>query len=116
MARDTSDKAIDACCVPLVTRNGPLGALYVGSARPDAFSENDVTLLGHTSAQIAIALENARAYEEVTDRNAHLIDEKQYLERELDQQFADIVGKTRTVPLDFDVVQTARAIGVSLGD
>jgi len=29
---------------------------------------------------------------------------------------ADIVGKTRTVPLDFDVVQTARAIGVSLGD
>jgi 6-phosphofructokinase 1 len=29
---------------------------------------------------------------------------------------ADIVGKTRTVPPDFDVVQTARAIGVSFGD
>ena len=80
------------CCVPLVTRNGPLGALYVGSARPDAFSENDVTLLGHTSAQIAIALENARAYEEVTDRNAQLIDEKQYLERELHNEFAEIIG------------------------
>ena len=80
------------CCVPLVTRNGPLGALYVGSARPDAFSESDVTLLGHTSAQIAIALENARAYEEVTDRNAQLIDEKQYLERELHNEFAEIIG------------------------
>ena len=80
------------CCVPLVTRNGPLGALYVGSARPDAFSENDVTLLGQTSAQIAIALENARAYEEVADRNAQLIDEKQYLERELHHEFAEIIG------------------------
>ncbi len=29
---------------------------------------------------------------------------------------ADIVGKTRTVPPDFDVVHTARAIGVSFGD
>jgi 6-phosphofructokinase 1 len=28
----------------------------------------------------------------------------------------DVVGKTRTVPIDFDVVQTARAIGVSFGD
>ena len=28
----------------------------------------------------------------------------------------DVVGKTRTVPLDFDVVRTARAIGVSFGD
>ena len=26
------------CCVPLVTRNGPLGVLYVGSGGPDAFS------------------------------------------------------------------------------
>ena len=80
------------CCVPLVTRNGPLGVLYVGSARADAFSEDDVTLLGQTSAQIAIALENARAYEEVTDRNAQLIDEKQYLERELHHEFAEIIG------------------------
>ena len=54
--------------------------------------EDDVTLLGQTSAQIAIALENARAYEEVTDRNAQLIDEKQYLERELHHEFAEIIG------------------------
>ena len=27
----------------------------------------------------------------------------------------DVVGKQRTVPPDFDVVQTARAIGVSFG-
>jgi len=29
---------------------------------------------------------------------------------------ADIVGRTKTVPLDYDLLKTARAIGVSLGD
>ena len=81
------------CCIPLVTRNGKFGTLNVGSADADAFSEEDVTLLGQTSAQIAIAVENARAYQQVTRLNARLADEKQYLERELHQEFADIVGK-----------------------
>ena len=80
------------CCVPLVTRNGKLGTLYVGSPRPDAFSEGDVTLLGHASTQIAIALENARAYERLASLNAQLADEKQYLELELQHEFGEIVG------------------------
>jgi 6-phosphofructokinase 1 len=29
---------------------------------------------------------------------------------------ADVVGKTKTVPLDYDLLNTARAIGVALGD
>ena len=29
---------------------------------------------------------------------------------------ADVVGRTKTVPLDSDLIRTARAIGVSLGD
>jgi 6-phosphofructokinase 1 len=29
---------------------------------------------------------------------------------------ADVVGRTKTVPLDYDLVKTARAIGVALGD
>ena len=81
------------CCVPLVTSNGSkLGTLLVGSAKPDEFSDSDVTLLGHTSAQIAIAIENARAYQRVVKLNAQLIDEKQYLEGELQNEFADIVA------------------------
>ncbi len=80
------------CCVPLATRNGKLGVLYVGSAKPDAFSQDDVSLLGQTSAQMAIALENARAYEQIASLNARLTDEKQYLELELRHEFAEIVG------------------------
>ena len=28
---------------------------------------------------------------------------------------ADVVGRTKTVPLDYDLLKTARALGVSLG-
>ena len=28
----------------------------------------------------------------------------------------DVVGKTKTVPLDYDLIETARALGVSFGD
>ena len=80
------------CCVPLVTRHGNLGTLNVGSAVPNAFSDEDVTLLGHTSQQIAIAVENARTYGAITSANAQLSDEKQYLERELQHEFSEIVG------------------------
>jgi formate hydrogenlyase transcriptional activator len=94
------------CCIPLVTRNGKFGTLNVGSADADAFSEDDVTLLGQTSAQIAIAVENARAYQEVTRLNAQLSDEKQYFERELHQEFADIVGKSPALRSVLKAVKT----------
>jgi len=94
------------CCVPLVTRNGTVGALFVASARTDAFSENDVTLLAETSAQVAIAVENARLYEDVTQTNARLTDEKDYLERDLRHEFAEIVGKSPSLRRVLKAVET----------
>jgi formate hydrogenlyase transcriptional activator len=94
------------CCVPLVTRNGKLGTLYVGSPGPDAFSEGDVTLLGHASTQIAIALENARAYERLASLNAQLVDEKQYLEVELQHEFGEIVGTSPALRNVLSAVKT----------
>jgi formate hydrogenlyase transcriptional activator len=95
-----------ACCVPLVTRNGKVGTLNVGSSEPNAFSEEDVTLLGQTSVQIAIAVVNARAYEEIAERNAQLIDEKQYLERELHHEFTEIVGASPALRRVLKAVKT----------
>jgi len=98
------------CCVPLLTRRAKLGTLYVGSPKPDAFSAGDVTLLGHTSAQIAIALENARAYERLASLNAQLIGEKHYLERELQQEFGEIVGAS---PALRDVLKAIKTVAAS---
>ena len=92
--------------MPLVTRNGKLGTLNVGSAEPAAFSSDDVTLLGQTSAQIAIAVENARAYQEIAQLNAQLIDEKQYLEGELHHEFAEIVGRSPALRRVLKAVKT----------
>jgi 6-phosphofructokinase 1 len=32
------------------------------------------------------------------------------------RRLEDVVGRTKTVPLDFDLMQTARALGVTFGD
>jgi formate hydrogenlyase transcriptional activator len=102
----TSASVESACCVPLVTRTGKLGTLYVGSKKPDLFTDDDVRLLGHTSAQIAIAIENARTYEAVVRLNDHLIDEKQYLELELGHEFSEIVGNSMALRRILEAVKT----------
>jgi formate hydrogenlyase transcriptional activator len=94
------------CCVPLITRRGTLGVLYVGSARVDAFSESDVKLLGHTSAQIAIAIDNARAHERIASLNAQLSEEKHYLELELQRDFREIVGSSPALRRVLQAVKT----------
>ena len=94
------------CCVPLVTGNGKVGALYVGRASTASFSEQDAALLGQASAPIAIAAENARAYEALAQINARLTEEKQYLEGELDREFAEIVGKSRALRKTLTAVKT----------
>jgi formate hydrogenlyase transcriptional activator len=94
------------CCVPLATRNGKVGTLNVGSASSEAFSPDDVALLAQTSAQMAIAVENARAYEAMAARTARLIDEKHYFERELHHEFSEIVGTSAALRRVLTAVRT----------
>ena len=94
------------CCVPLATRNGKLGVMYVGSASASAFTDDDVESLGHASAQVAIALENARAFERMASLNARLTEEKQFLEGELAQEFGTIVGSSHALRKVLKAVET----------
>jgi 6-phosphofructokinase 1 len=34
----------------------------------------------------------------------------------ISRPLSEIVGRTKTVPVDFDLVRTARALGVTFGD
>jgi formate hydrogenlyase transcriptional activator len=68
------------CCVPLVTRRGTLGTLNVASVDPGAFRPHEVELLKQISTQVAIAMENALAYQEIMGIRDHLAEEKEYLE------------------------------------
>lgn len=54
-----------AAAVPLQVKERVIGVLSVESVEADAFSESDMSLLSTLAAQAAVAIENARLFEEV---------------------------------------------------
>jgi formate hydrogenlyase transcriptional activator len=96
------------CFLPLISRNVAIGTLNLGRLREDAFSDEDLSFLGQVSSQIAIAVENTSAYQEVTLAKAELQraleenqrlkdrlqDENLVLREQIDQalMFEEIVG------------------------
>jgi formate hydrogenlyase transcriptional activator len=84
------------CSVPLLSHDRVLGALTVGSERANAFSQDDVELLGQVAQQVAIAVENALAYRQIDDLKEKLSTEKLYLEDEIrtERNFDEIVGQS----------------------
>ncbi|MBN1922295.1 MAG: GAF domain-containing protein [Anaerolineae bacterium] len=53
-----------ALCVPLRSTKGNIGVLEIVDTTPDRFIESDLDLLGSLAALAAIAIENARLYEQ----------------------------------------------------
>ena len=76
-----------------------LGALNVGSVRPDAFQAADAELLNQVAQQIAIAVENGLAYRQIAELKEKLNTEKLYLEEEIrtEQNFDEIVGTSASL-------------------
>ena len=52
------------CCVPLRSRTGTIGGLVLYAREPRSFTVDEVTLLRTFADETAIALENARLYED----------------------------------------------------
>ncbi|MBZ5561118.1 MAG: sigma 54-interacting transcriptional regulator [Acidobacteriia bacterium] len=58
------------CALPLIVREEPCGVLFVGSATKGQYSEDDVSFLQEVANQVALAVENMKAYEEIATLNA----------------------------------------------
>ena len=71
------------CMFPLVSHDRVLGVLGLGSVEENAFSEDDVSFLGQVANQIALAVENALAYGEISQLKDKLARENVYLESEI---------------------------------
>lgn len=86
-------------CVPLLAHERALGALTLSRLGDVPFSPKDLDLLSQVASQIAIAVENALAYQEITSLKDKLAKEKLYLEEEIrtDNNFEDIVGESRAL-------------------
>ena len=87
------------CGLPLVSRGRVLGVLGVGNSQEATFTEDDVSFLTQVASQIAIAVENAAAYGEISQARDRLALENIYLESEMRSElhFEDIVGNSQAL-------------------
>jgi formate hydrogenlyase transcriptional activator len=84
------------CHVPLVTQNGVLGVLSVGSLSDNAFADEEIGFLSQVAKQVAIAVENSIAYRQIGQLRDQLAQEKLYLEDEIrtELNFEEIIGNS----------------------
>jgi formate hydrogenlyase transcriptional activator len=84
------------CLLPLVSRNRVLGLLGLGRRDENAFSQSDIEFLTQVASQIAIGVENALEYEQITEAKERLTEQTFYLENEirLEHNFEEIIGNS----------------------
>lgn len=104
------------CCVPLTTHAGTFGTINFASRNPEAFSVPDVELLQQVSAQVAIALENTLAFEEIDRLKDKLAVEKLYLEEEINTEFnfEEIIGESPLLRSTLSQVELAAPAGTTV--
>jgi formate hydrogenlyase transcriptional activator len=86
------------CLLPLVSHGRALGLLVV-IRKAESFTPQDVELFSQAAGQIAIAVENALAYREISDLKDKLAQEKLYLQEEIRSEmgFDQLVGSSATL-------------------
>jgi len=96
------------CWLPLPGRKRFLGTLNVCSFQESAFTERDLSLLSEVANQIAIAVDNALAFQEIAELKDKLAEEKFYLEDEIqtEHNFEEIVGESPALKQVLQEVET----------
>jgi formate hydrogenlyase transcriptional activator len=88
--------AQSVCILPLTTARQRLGTLVFASKQSGTYDHMDLGFLGLAAKQVAIAFENALAFECIEKLKEQLEKEKVYLEEEIraDNNFDEIVGES----------------------
>ena len=96
------------CLIPIVNRGRALGILGIGRTTEATFTPEDVEFLTQVSGQIAIAIENALAFQEISELKDKLAQEKLYLEEEIRSElnFENIIGKSPALKHVLELVET----------
>jgi formate hydrogenlyase transcriptional activator len=94
--------------VPLTGRGAVVGVLSLGAQREHTFSDDDLAFLTQVARQLALAIENALAYGEVSEQKQKLTLEKLYLEDELrsEGKFEEIIGRSESLRRVLDQIAT----------
>ncbi len=111
------------CFLPLATARGQLGTLNFSCKQPSAYKDADLDFLQLVAKQVALAVENALAFQEidaVLRENQALKDqlakEKAYLEEEArtEHNFGEIVGRSAALRRVLQQVETVAPTGAFL--
>jgi formate hydrogenlyase transcriptional activator len=96
------------CVIPLVSRGRALGHLSLARTTAATFAPEDVEFLAEAAGQIAIAIENAMAYHEISQLKDKLTQEKLYLEEEIrsEMNFENIIGNSPALKHVLELVET----------
>jgi formate hydrogenlyase transcriptional activator len=94
--------------IPLVNHGRVLGVLSISRRTETSFTPEDVEFLSQASGQIAIAVENALAYREISELKDKLTQEKLYLEEEIrsEMNFEQIIGNSPALKHVLELVET----------
>jgi formate hydrogenlyase transcriptional activator len=84
------------CWVPVIHRGDSIGVLAVASRLASAFNQREAEMLAKIADQMAVTVVNARAFRKLAESRDRLMEEKQYLQEEinLENHFEDIVGES----------------------
>ncbi len=85
------------CSAPLLRKNRVIGAMSMASKTVAAFTQDDGELFMKIADQVAIAVENALAFQEIEGLKNKLASEKLYLEDEIrtEYNFEELIGSSR---------------------
>ncbi|HSY51754.1 MAG TPA: sigma 54-interacting transcriptional regulator [Thermoanaerobaculia bacterium] len=95
-----AENIMSILCVPLVIRDRIAGAIYVDHREArHLFSQKDLTFIEAFADQAAIAIENARLYEELEEARARLSLENESLRRQVlvEKHLDSVVGNSEAV-------------------
>ena len=87
-------------CVPLAIRDRRVGAIYLDHCESrHLFGKNDLAFLLAFADQAAIAIENARLYQEIQGAKERLSNENESLRREIlsSRHLGSLIGKSRSI-------------------
>jgi formate hydrogenlyase transcriptional activator len=94
--RAAAEGILSACFCPLVHQDRTLGLITAGRREGPPMNEAALELLTEVAHQVAIALDNAMAYQKISELKDQLAQEKLYLEDEIrdERNFEEIVGSS----------------------
>ncbi len=101
------------CWLPLTTARRRLGTLVFACRQPAAYDAADVGFLQLVANQVAVAVDNALAFQEIAALRDQLAKEKAYLEEEArtEHNFEEIVGRSAALRRVLKQVETVAPTG-----